>query len=1009
MAESDASLTERPAAERARGGGGKAGAVVPLSNRRAIVNRLALAERLDRAVAEAENSDARRLAWLGALKQALRDGQTEVERRFFRDQDGAAAVAGNCFLVDQLLRVLFDATTTHLYPAANPTEAEKLCLVAVGGYGRGELAPYSDVDLLFLHHYKPSARVEQIVEEMLYMLWDLGLTVGQSTRSIDECLRQAKADWTIATALLEARCVWGEKRFFADLKQSFRRQVMETSGPDFLEAKLGERDERHGRLGDSRYVLEPNIKDGKGGLRDLHTLFWSAKFLYKVEDIEELSPLGVLTAKEVERFRKAQQFLWTLRCHLHYLSRRAEERLTFDVQPELARRMLYTDHAGASGVERFMKHYFLIAKEVGDLTRIFLAAFEAQHKRKRLFRLPRGLFRREIEGFPLESGRLTTTGKHHFAERPVDMLRLFLVAHEHDAPIHPDALAQVTRNLRRVARLRDDPEANETFLQILTHERDPESVLRQMNECDLFGRFLPDFGRVVAQMQYDMYHVYTTDEHTIRALGILSRIESGLLVEDHPVASEVISQIQSRRVLFVALLLHDIAKGRGGDHSELGAKVAHRVCPRLGMSREETETVAWLVLYHLAMSMTAFKRDLDDPKTIADFVDLVQSPERLRLLLCLTVCDIRAVGPNVWNNWKATLLRELYWRALEVMTGASVTDGRRKRAAAARTRLADALAGEGWAQEAIDAHLERGPDSYFLSLDAETLVRQARIVRDAQGRDAELTLDTRVDEGRAVTELTVYCVDHPGLFSRLTGALAVAGASVVDAKIATLNNGMALDSFLIQDAEGGAYARPDRLAKLSVLIDRALSGAMKPAEELAGRRPDAYQRRTRVFAVAPRVIIDNKASNSHTVIEVNGRDRTGLLHRLAYALTGLGLQIATAKISTYGEQVVDVFYVKDVFGMKIDHPGKLEAIRKDLLAVLIEGDAEEGAPAGPATPIPGPAPKLAAGKARRHAAKARAAKSAAKGKAASKKRSAKPGEDAKPKPRKAAPKPKAAE
>ncbi|MBP5858070.1 [protein-PII] uridylyltransferase [Marivibrio halodurans] len=961
-----------------------------LPNRRRIINRLALTQALDAAVESAASADARRTAWLGILKDALSAGRGEVERRFFEDQDGAAAVAGNCFLIDQLLRVLYDATAQHLYPAANPTEAEKICLVAVGGYGRGELAPYSDVDILFLHHYKPSARIEQMVEEILYMLWDLGLTVGQSTRSIDECLRQAKSDWTIATALLEARYVWGEKGFFGELKRRFRRQFMETSGPDFLDAKLTERDERHARLGDSRYVMEPNIKDGKGGLRDLHTLFWAAKFLYKTETIEELAPLGVLTSAEIERFRKAQQFLWTLRCHLHYLARRAEERLTFDVQPELARRMLYTDHAGASGVERFMKHYFLIAKEVGDLTRIFLAAFEAQHKRRGLFRLPANLFKREIEGFPLESGRLSITGRQHFAERPVDMLRLFLVAHEHDVAIHPDALAQVTRSLRRVAKLRDDPEANRIFLDILAHRRDPEATLRLMNECDLFGKFLPDFGRVVAQMQYDMYHVYTTDEHTIRAIGILNRIENGVLKEDHPLSSEVIHQLSARRVLYVALLLHDIAKGRGGDHSELGAKVAKRVCPRLGLDAAETETVAWLVLHHLAMSMTAFKRDLEDPKTVRDFVDLVKSPERLRLLLCLTVCDIRAVGPSVWNNWKATLLRELYYRVEEMMTGSSYQEGRRKRAGVARAKLADALEEAGWPQADIESHLDRGPDSYFLSLDPDTLVRHARIVRDAVGRDAELTLETRVDEDRAVTELTIYCVDHPGLFSRLTGAMAVAGASVVDAKIATLTNGMALDTFLIQDAEGGAFSRPDRLAKLSVHVDRALSGKMKPVEELRNRTIRGFAKRARVLSVPPRVIVDNKASNTHTVVEVNGRDRPGLLHRLAYALTGLGLQISTAKISTYGEQVVDVFYVKDVFGMKVDHRGKLESLRTTLMGVLIDPEEKDGAPSGPATPITGRAPKLATGKARRSASKARAAKAGAAAPAAKNSDSASP-------------------
>jgi len=916
-----------------------------VKRQRRIIDRLAVQEEMSAAVADVQGEAQARAAWLGILKTALAKGREEIRSRFFEDHDGAACVAANCFLIDQIVRVLYDSISRHLYSAPNPTDAERLAIVAVGGYGRGELAPQSDVDLLFLHNRKPAARVDQVVETILYTLWDVGLKVGHSTRSVDECLRQAKADWTICTALLETRYIWGDKSLFAELRTRFRKTAVAGREMDFLEAKLTERDERHARMGDSRYVLEPNIKDGKGGLRDLHALYWSAKFLYGVEDIAEMVAEGALTKSEVDRFARAQQFLWSVRCHLHYLTNRPEERLTFDVQPELAQRMAYTDRAGGSGVERFMKHYFLVAKDVGDLTRIFLAAFEAAQKRRSIFRLPTKFFQRDARGFPLEGQRISVPERKFFRENPLEMLRIFQVANESGLALHPDALTAVTRSLGKVNEAyRNDPQANRIFMDILCARENPDQTLREMNECGLLGKFVPDFGRVVAQMQYDMYHVYTTDEHTIRAIGILNRIERDSLTDEHPVASKVIHQVQSRNVLYVATLLHDIAKGRGGDHSELGAKVARKLCPRLGMNEAETETVAWLVLHHLAMSMTATKRDLEDPKTVSDFVSLVQSPERLRLLLCLTVVDIKAVGPNVWNNWKATLLRELYWRAEEVMAGASASEGRIKRAGAAKARLADRLQQDGWNQADIDSHLARGGKGYFLALDLDTLVHHARIVRGAAGKRDDLTMETRVDAEKAVTELTVYCTDHPGLFARLSGAIALAGATVVDAKISTMKDGMALDTFLIQDAEGGAFSRPDRLARLSVLVRQSLAGEIRPLDELAKRAKTALPSRTRIFTLPPRVLIDNRASATHTVIEVNGRDRPGLLYRLTSALAEQRLQIAIAKVSTYGEEVVDVFYVKDRFGLKIEHAARLDQIRQALRYALIEGEDQTAPP-----------------------------------------------------------------
>ncbi|MEX2408620.1 MAG: [protein-PII] uridylyltransferase [Rhodovibrionaceae bacterium] len=921
-------------------------------HRRLVIDRKRLQAEIGALVEEAENAEAARPRILEHLKDALAKGREEIYRRFEEGLPGPEAADLLCYLADQVIRVIYDHAGERLYPLGNPSTSERLALVAVGGYGRGELAPGSDIDLLFLLPYKITPRSEQVVETTLYFLWDLGFKVGHATRSADDCIRQAKADMTIRTNLLEMRFLWGDQPLFLDLKSRYEAEVQHGSDSAYVEAKLGERDRRHRRHGDgSRYALEPNIKEGKGGLRDLHTLFWIAKYIYHVDDVGGLVQKGVLTRAEVNRFAKAEAFLWTLRFHLHLATGRPEERLTFDLQQEIAPWLGYLDHAGSRAVERFMKRYFMVAKDVGDLTRIFCAQLEAKHNRRSRFRLPLLQRKRTVAGFKLEGDRITVAKPESFAEKPIDLLRIFLAAQNHDLDIHPDAQRWITQNLKLIGKqLREDPKANQIFLDILTHERDPEPQLRRMNEAGVFGRFLPDFGRVVSQMQFNMYHHYTVDEHTIMAIGILHDIEQGALAEEAPIATEVVHKVLNRKVLYIAVLLHDIAKGRPGDHSEVGAKLAHKVCPRLGFSEEETETVAWLVLHHLKMSDIAFKRDLEDPQTIERFADLVQSLERLRLLLVLTVADIRAVGPNVWNNWKAALLRDLYWRTEEVLSGGLVTEGRERRIKAAEDALRAALAD--WPKKEVAQHIKRGYPSYWLSCNTETHLRHARLVREAEAQQRPLTVDTRVDRYRGVTEITIYTADHSGLFSRIAGAIAVAGASVEGARIFTLSNGMALDTFWIHDADGGPFDSGSRLAKLSSAIERTLDGRLNPSTELKKKAP-RLPSRFEVFTVRPRVLIDNKASRRYTVIEVNGRDRPGLLHRVTMALTRLNLVIHSAKITTFGEHVVDVFYVQDVLGAKVEKRDKLKRIEKRLIEALSDPTC------APAKPKPVKGGKLA--------------------------------------------------
>ena len=916
--------------------------MVKIINPRKIIDRKRLAGAIEKVIADApagEDEQETRLKVLAIFKGVLEKGRLEIRRRFEEGIDpGSATYKNGTHLLDQLVVSLHEFASAHAVKLGKKDANQQMSVVASGGYGRAEIAPHSDIDLMFLFKRKPAREEEKLVEWMLYMLWDLGLKVGHATRSVNEAIKTAKEDHTIRTSLLDARLVSGSKDLFNAFNERFAREMLSANQMDFVKAKLDERDSRHERMGDSRYVLEPNIKEGKGGLRDLQTLYWIAKAIYRIKDVSELVPLGVFNSVDVKRFMKAQDFLWTVRCHLHFSADRAEEILSFNVQGDLAKRMGYRNRASSSGVERFMKHYFLVAKDVGDLTRVLCSMLEENHgkKTKRAF-LSFEFFKGKLDNFNLDNDRLNIKNKSVFSKDPVNLLRLFAEAERLESDIHPEALRSVYKNLKLLdAKILKNVEANEMFINMLTAPKGPELTLRRLNEAGILGRFIPDFGRVVAQMQYDMYHVYTVDEHTINAIGILNKIELGLLADDHPLSTKIIQEIKSRRVLYVAVLLHDIGKGRGGDHSEIGAKIAKKLCPRFGLDQWETETVVWLVLHHLDMNRTAFKRDLDDPQAIKSFIELVQTPERLRLLLILTVADTRAVGPNVWNGWKATLLRELYYRALEAMTGKAPGGRAEARAMDIKEKREATLigGGDGWSREELDAHMALGYTDYWLSFDMDHLVRHGKLIRKANNKESALYLESTTAPGTDISEIIVYTADHPGLFSRIAGAMALSGANIVDARVVTMANGMALDTFWVQDIGGGAYDGAGRIKRLEAKIEASLTGKINPKVEIEKETKRQIGSRTAVFTVPPRVLVDNKASMTATVIEISTRNRPGLLHDITWALTGLGLQIISAHIASYGERAVDVFYVKDVFGLKVDQDAKIKSIENKLMGII---------------------------------------------------------------------------
>jgi [protein-PII] uridylyltransferase len=890
-------------------------------------------------------------AALGAFRRHQARIQQHVQHAFEQEQITgleAARLLGK--LTDGLISALYDHATSD----SDLGEPDHLSVAATGGYGRGVLAPFSDIDLLFLTDTEPTQQTLRVVEYMLYFLWDLGVKVGHATRSIEDCLVEGAKDTTIRTALLDARHIAGDAPLFADFHARFRAACKDAGVAEYIAAKQAERDVRHRRYGDSPFVVEPNVKEGRGGLRDLQTLYWIARYVYDTQTMGELADVGdVLTQAEAKHGRRAWEFLWTVRFHLHYVAGRAEERLTFDLQPVVGARMGYTRHGRQDGVERFMRHYFLTAREIARLTRILEPAIlrEALGPPAIAAETDKGLLKC---GFVLAEGALLPMPGRDFDQEPIQMLRILQVARDRNLELHPLAIRSLIQNERRAVELRGDPQAAALFMDLMCgrepdhHHASPHPDgahwLSIMNETGFLGRYIPDWARIVGQMQFDTYHVFTVDEHTIEAVRILNSMERGELSEIAPVASSLVDHLQSRRALYLAMLLHDIAKGRGGDHSELGADIALKVGPALGLSAEETETVSWLVLHHLILSTIAFKRDIDDPKTILDLADTIQSPERLRLLLVLTVADMRAVSAKVWNGWKATLLRELYARVAEVLAGGLSTTERDVRVQRAKYAAAALLAD--WSKQEIEHFTSLGYPGYWLSFDPETHARHARLVRDAEARDAPLTVDTQPLPARAVTEVTVYCADHAGLFSKISGALAVAGASIVDARIHTMTNGMALDTFWIQDAAGGAFDAPHRLARLAVLIEQSLSGRLRLSAEIRRMSKMLLGQRMRAIHVPPRVVIDNHASNTHTVLEVNGRDRPGLLHDVTAAISEQGLQIASAHVTTYGVRAVDVFYVKDVFGLKVENERRLGVLRDALLGALANPD-EAAAPALP--------------------------------------------------------------
>lgn len=910
-----------------------------------------------------------RKPFLDLLQNALTMGRQQLHQNHLEGASGQHVTQGHAYLMDLLLHRLY-----RFVHDGHDESKSTFSVIATGGYGRGELAPFSDIDLLFLLPndlvfappkkesavaspqsanapallVTPQEQITQRVERMLYCLWDMGLEVGHAVRTVRECVQLARQNVEIRTSLLESRFLVGDSALFTVYHDTLFAKVLERGPEAFLRAKLVEQTKRHERFGNSLFYLEPNIKENPGGLRDLQTFSWISKYRYQVQRVRELVSSAVITEEEYRTFVRCQSFLKRVRNALHYRAGRRDDRLTFQYQLDIAAEFGYKDRAAMRGVEQFMRRYYQVTRQVSNLSWIFLRKYQEEY---------RSLYwwnRRPLEDcFHLHGDKVVVIDPEAFRQNPVRLIKLFEVGQRHLKSIHPDTLRLVSRDLGLIDRaFRKNPVVSSLFVKMLNGERAVAWVLRRMNISGVLGRYLPEFGRIIGQPQHDLFHIYTVDEHTILAVEALRHIKAGKFSVELPICTGLMAQLDYNErgsiILYLAVLLHDIAKGQGGDHQLKGAVIARQVCLRLGLSDAETDMVSWLVGRHLDFSRTALRRDISDPNTVQSFARQVGTQRRLEFLLLLTVADIRAVGPNAWNLWKAELLRRLYHLTVSALKrGAFQPDEMAQQAEmqkqavlsllAAPLGHSDRLQQAGMSAAVARAYLDRFDESYFLHYEATTIARHAaELIGRAERQLAIVFLNSPVSD---TTELLLYTPDQSGLMSRISGALAMEGVNILSADIVTTKDGMALDFFVVQNSVGKALENQNQIQRLKERLEQFLLDPARPQPTLVSN--DADLRRQRTFHVPLTIEVDERVE-TFTILEVTSLDRVGLLFMITREMELCGIQIRTAKIATYGERAVDVFYVRDLYGLKLT-PQKISAFSNGLRAVLEPVEQAEAA------------------------------------------------------------------
>ncbi len=869
--------------------------------------------------------------------EVIRD---EVAEHHFAGGSGTEVVREYTAAIDDMMRALFryaDAEHTRHYAKLN----QKLCVVARGGYGRAELNPYSDIDLLFVHDYKRGPYAEIVTEIMLHALWDAGLIVGHGIRNARECVRMAGTDLKEKTAILDSRFLAGDGAIWSELQALLTADVLNRNQHKFFQIKLEETRERHAKYGDSIYLLEPQLKEGEGGLRDLHTALWLAKVKYKIHSVEELVQRAIITAPELSEVLEARDFLFRVRNSLHFLSTRHFDQLTFEYQERIAPLLGFKPDGSISASAFLMRNYFQHASTIlrfseGLISRVLEGSG---------CRFSRRLLTRQIRaGVVIQQNLLAISDPDLFKRDPLNLMTIYADCQAHGVGLSGTAYQAVRDNLPLIDNdaMRNDPRVGTTLMTILSGNRSRVAeTLEAMHRSGVLGAIIPEFGNLYARVLHDLYHIYTVDRHSLAAVRELERLRAGEYKKNNPLLTEVARELDSLPLVFLALLLHDIGKGHGHDHHERGALLTAGVCRRLGLNNEEIDLVVFLVREHLAMSQVAQKGDIDDETTVGEFVREVGSIDRIKALYLLTFADMRAVAPNVYNNWRDMLLSELYMRALRILEHGhrEAVDPARRLAAVkeeVRTLLANAKAPE----DEVRKFLDEMPDRYFFTIPEGEVQLHFDLMRTLG--EHPLVTRRRHFPDLEFSEFIVVTRDRQGLFSMIAGALTANNLNILSARITTRSTGIALDVFRVSHSgpTGAVAMEEERWLRVERDLERVITGRQDIADLVASAHHVRNADKKFVRRLVTEVTIDNRTSEQYTVIDVFTQDRVGLLFAITHTLFKLGLRIHLARITTNADQALDVFYISDRDGKKITEIAAQRDLREQLLDRLEDRPAE---------------------------------------------------------------------
>ncbi|MBI3393262.1 MAG: [protein-PII] uridylyltransferase [Nitrospirae bacterium] len=867
---------------------------------------------------------------LETLKGFYQESWAGLKLRHEHGASGRDVVCGHTGLMDAVLRQVFALAVENLRARDLPVS-----LIATGGYGRGELNPCSDVDILFVYDGILSQPIRDLSEWSLYFLWDMGLALGHSVRSIGESIQAARVDTVTKTSFLESRPVAGDAGVADRFRAAVAAELVARKAEAFIREKLNDAHKRRTRFGESVFLREPHLKEGEGGLRDYQTALWIAKVKYRVATFEGLIPLGVLSQEEADGLGQSLDFIWRLRNELHYRYGRRNDVLSFEVQEAIARSWGYADHEGFTALERFMREYYRQAKRLATLSRNVIT--RAIRKGARPFGPLSVLRRRHAgDGIYVTSRNIFASeqAREAFVERPALALRLFEESQRHGLPVSDVTIEGLTALLPRIpSEAWSGGEAAERFRAILSAPRGVADTLNLMHECGVLDRILPEFAALRCLVQHNPYHTYTVDTHTLIAVRNLEQLRGTVQASRQPLA-QALSQIQSPGLLFLATLLHDSGKSFGAERMHLALDLLPGVAGRLGLTADETQRLHFLVAEHQTMSQIAQRRELSDPRVVADFAGRVGDIENLRMLYLLTYADISAVGPDVWSDWKGALLRELADRTREVLERRRVAVPERAEQISEARDAIRTLARGVHPEDVVESFLSMAPDTYLLMTPPERALEHLELRRRLP--EEKLIIAHRHMPEMGVTDLTVCMYDAFGIFSKTCGTLAAHNMNIVGARIVTMADGVVLDSLQVTDPAGRIVRDETIWEGVERSLGEILTGVRR-VEALWSKSSIRLRKKDlTIGGVMTKIVVDNDLSDRHTVVEVYAHDRIGILYRITKALYELGLSVANAKISTELTQVIDVFYVTDLLRHKITSVDRIKKIEETLLAAVAE-------------------------------------------------------------------------